>query len=90
MGGVDKMDQNIGAYMINIPNKKWWWPLFQFSVDLTVNNAFQLYRLQPLIQGQNDLIYWDLEEKLSRYIMQDFDRRKLCLLFSQKTPKESI
>ena len=24
MGGVDRMDQNIGAYMINIRSKKWW------------------------------------------------------------------
>ena len=24
MYGVDRMDQNIGAYMINIRNKKWW------------------------------------------------------------------
>ena len=23
MGGVDRMDQNIGAYMINIRHKKW-------------------------------------------------------------------
>ena len=30
MGGVDRMDQNIGAYMINIRSKKWWWPLFRF------------------------------------------------------------
>ena len=55
MGGVDKMDQNTGAYMINIRNKKWWWPLFRFCVDLAVNNAFQLYRLQPLNQGQKRL-----------------------------------
>ena len=48
MGGVDRMDQNTGAYMINIGSKKWWWPLFRFRVDLAVNNAFQLYRLQPL------------------------------------------
>ena len=52
MGGVDRMDQNIGAHMINICNKKWWWPRFQFCVDLAVNNAFQLYCLQPLNQGQ--------------------------------------
>ena len=39
MGGVDRMDQNIGAYMINIRSKKWWWPLFRFCVDLAVNNA---------------------------------------------------
>ena len=24
MYGVDRMDQNIGAYMIHIRNKKWW------------------------------------------------------------------
>ena len=24
MGGVDRMDQNMGAYMINIRSKKWW------------------------------------------------------------------
>ena len=24
MGGVDRMDQNIDAYMIKIRNKKWW------------------------------------------------------------------
>ena len=54
-GGVDRIDQNIGAYMINIRNKKWWWPVFPFCVDLAVNNAFQLYRLQPLNQGQKRL-----------------------------------
>ena len=55
VGGVDRMDQNIGAYMINIRSKKWWWPLFRFGVDLAVNNAFQLYRLQPLQQGEKQL-----------------------------------
>ena len=46
MSGVDRMDENIGAYMISI---------FRFSVDLAVNNTFQLYRLQPLNQGQKRL-----------------------------------
>ena len=55
MGGVDRMDQNIGAYMINIRSKKWWWPLSRFCVDLAVHNAFQLYRLQPLQQGEKQL-----------------------------------
>ena len=52
MGGVDRMDQNIGAYMIDIRSKKWWWTPFRFCVDLAVNNPFQLYRLQPLQQGE--------------------------------------
>ena len=41
MGRVDRMDQNNSAYFINIRNKKWWWPLFQFCIDLTVNNEYQ-------------------------------------------------
>ena len=54
MGGVDRMDQNIGAYMINIRRKKWWWPLFRFyRFNFIV--SFQLYRLQPLQQGEKQL-----------------------------------
>ena len=29
MSGVDRMDQNISTYMINLRSKKWWWPLFR-------------------------------------------------------------
>ena len=71
VGGVDRMDQNIGAYMIKIYNKKWWWPLFQFFVDLAVNNVFQLYCLQPLNQGQKRL---DLLE-FRREIVQVYHAR---------------
>ena len=28
MGGVDRFDQNIAAYMITQRSKKWWWPVF--------------------------------------------------------------
>ena len=55
------MDQNISAYMINICNKKWWWPLFRFCIDLAVINEYQLYCLQPLHPGQRaiDLLgFW--------------------------------
>ena len=30
IGGVDRMDQNILACMINLCTKTWWWPLFPF------------------------------------------------------------
>ena len=46
MGGVDRLDQNLVAYMINHRSKKWWWPVFRFCIDVAVNNAFQLYRIQ--------------------------------------------
>ncbi|GFR80203.1 PiggyBac transposable element-derived protein 3 [Elysia marginata] len=47
MGGVDRLDQNVGAYRIAIRSKKWWWPLFAFLPDATVNNAWLLYSMSP-------------------------------------------
>ena len=55
MGGVDRMDQNIAAYMINLRSKKWWWPLFRFVIDVSVNNAFQLYRMKEVQAGERKL-----------------------------------
>ena len=43
-GRVDRMDQNTATYMINLRSIKWWWPVFKFVLDVSVNNAFQLYR----------------------------------------------
>ena len=33
MGGVDRLDQNLAVYMINLRSKKWWWPLFRFCIE---------------------------------------------------------
>ena len=33
MGGVDRMDQNIDNYRMGVRSKKWWWPVFAFTVD---------------------------------------------------------
>ena len=53
MGRVDRMDQNISAHMINLAPKKWWWPLFQFVVNVFVNNAYQIYRQSHLNPGEH-------------------------------------
>ena len=55
MGGVDCLDQNISSYMIDHRSKKWWWPVFRFCLDLSVNNAYQLYRQQKRSEGERKL-----------------------------------
>jgi len=45
MGGTDRMDQNINAYRIGIRGKKWWWSIFAWLVDVSIQNAWQLHRL---------------------------------------------
>ena len=47
MGGVDRMDQKMSAFMINLRTKKWWWPL-----DVAVNNAYQIYHQSHLNSGE--------------------------------------
>lgn len=44
-GGVDRMDQNVASYRINIRNKKWYWPMISYLLNTAMNNAWQLYRL---------------------------------------------
>ena len=47
IGGVDRMDQNVGAYRISMRTKKWWWPFFAFLADCALQNAWLLYRTSP-------------------------------------------
>ena len=46
------MNQNISSYRINIRSKKWYWPLIAFLLNVTMNYAWQLYRLTP--KGKED------------------------------------
>jgi len=57
-GGVDRLDQNLSCYITNLRSKKWYWPIFRFCVDLAVQNAYQLYRLQAKVPGapEHDLL----------------------------------
>ena len=53
MGGIDRMDQNIGQYRKNIRNRKWYWPLFTWLLDVAIHNAWLLYRTQNEISHLN-------------------------------------
>ena len=41
--------------MIGHHSKKRWWPVFRFCLDLSVNNAYHLYRLQKRSEGERKL-----------------------------------
>lgn len=45
MGGVDRMDQNISQYNIGIEGKKWYSSIVIYIIDLAVQNAWQLHRM---------------------------------------------
>jgi len=49
MGGTDKMDQNTNCYRIAVRTKQWWWPIFSWMVDVTVQNAWLIYRKEKVV-----------------------------------------
>ncbi len=44
MGGTDRQDQNVNNYRISFRRKKWWWCIFTWLVDVSVQNAWILHQ----------------------------------------------
>lgn len=44
MGGVDRLDENVSKLRIGVRGKKWYWQLLMFPINVSVNNAWILFR----------------------------------------------
>ncbi|XP_039281477.1 piggyBac transposable element-derived protein 3-like isoform X1 [Nilaparvata lugens] len=67
MGGVDRLDENVAAYRINIRNKKWYWPIIAYLLNVSMNNAWLLYRMtQRGVENKLDLLGF------TRYIVRTY------------------
>lgn len=53
MGGVDLMDSFIGRYHIRIKSRKWTTRLFYHLMDMTVINAWVLYKKVSTVNGKS-------------------------------------
>lgn len=51
MGGVDRLDQNIAQYRIGIRIRKWYWPIVAYLFQVSMQNAWLLYRGSPAAAG---------------------------------------
>lgn len=52
MGGVDRMDQNMGSYHCSIRGKKWWFSIFIFLVEVSFQNGWLLHRRMVALCGK--------------------------------------
>ena len=91
MGGVDRLDQNLAAYIINLRSKKWWWPLFRFCIDVAINNAFQLYRTKKLDEGEIAIDNLEFRRRIVESYYKDFSTKATSItLFSKVMPKDHV
>ena len=49
---IGRVDQNIITYMVGHLSKKWWLLIFLFCLDLSANNAYQIYHYQEPSAGK--------------------------------------
>ncbi|XP_039281885.1 piggyBac transposable element-derived protein 3-like [Nilaparvata lugens] len=73
MGGVDRLDENISKMRINIRSNKWYWQLFSFPLNASMNNAWQLHR-------------WVRKNKPEQLDLLAFTRQ-ICMSYLQKYSK---
>ena len=92
MGGVDRMDQNISTYKINLRSKKWWRPLFCFCIDVAVNNAFQLYCLRKLDACESKLDAIEFRRAIveAYYLEYSTDMPQMLFPGSKSQPREHV
>ena len=77
MGGVDLLDNFVAKYRVAIKGKKWWWPLFVNYVDVSLCNAWLLYRRVHQDKTM-DLLEFRRRVSISLLKSQPPDQGKLC------------
>lgn len=70
MGGVDRMDQNVSQYRISIRGKKCYSCIVSYSIDVAVQNAWQLHKLHT--EKPMDLLAFR-RHIVSHYYLQKFN-----------------
>ena len=83
MGGVDRLDKNKSAYMMFHRNKKWCLPIFRFCLDMSVNNAYQIYRYQETFAREK------FQERHCDYLLTPW-QKIYKVFYSFPAPKKSV
>lgn len=55
MGGVDKADMLIALYRISLKSKKWYMNIFCHLIDISINNAWLVYKREMQEMGENSI-----------------------------------
>uniref|UniRef100_A0A674BM32 PiggyBac transposable element-derived protein domain-containing protein n=1 Tax=Salmo trutta TaxID=8032 RepID=A0A674BM32_SALTR len=65
MGGVDLHDLQVSRYHISIRSKKWWWPIFAWSLNMA-QSLMQKFGPKPLSHRRRSLLAATVEDQ-ARY-----------------------
>ena len=72
MGDVDLLDQFVSTYRVRIRSKKWWWPVFTWAVNASMENAWNLFRT---VQKQKNSMF-EFQREVVMTILLSFRRNR--------------
>ena len=67
MGGTDQMDNNVATYKISMRGKKWWHSLFTWLFDVSMSNAWMIFRHRQHSKKQLDFRREVVQEIFQRH-----------------------
>lgn len=73
MGGTDRMDQNVACYRITVRQQKWWWSIFTWAIDVTIQNCWLLKRKAT---GNFKLGQLEFREEISKHYCEKYSIKK--------------
>lgn len=73
MGGVDLHNLQVSRYQITIRSKKWWWPIFAWTLNSALVNSHVFYR--DVVGGTIDLLTFS--RIVAQSLMQRFGTKPL-------------
>ena len=76
MGGVDKHDWLVGKYSVGIQEKKWYWPLFIHILDMTMVNAWTIYKFVTANDDKEILSLLDFKRQVCISYLKGADHKE--------------
>ena len=76
MGGVDKHDWLVGKYSVGIRGKKWYWPLFICILDMTMVNAWTIYKFVTANDDKEILSLLDFKRQVCISYLKGADHKE--------------
>jgi Transposase IS4 len=77
MGGVDLANQFREAYEVHRTSQRNWWPLFYWLIDVACINAYRLYQLYTVQQGERPLAHKEFRIELYQKLLNYSSQAKL-------------
>ncbi|KAI4470380.1 transposase is4 [Holotrichia oblita] len=75
MGGTDRMDQNVAYYRTSLRSKKWYWPLFIWELDVSVQNAWLLYRkMRENVANQPEIDLLEFQRDVAKALLTSYGK----------------